>query len=65
MDVPLSRKFYGKKYMWDGLTYDSRDQAQEAGETYKKDGFEVETIAEGELHLVFTRRLAGEQASGN
>ena len=63
MDVPLSRKFYGKKYMWDGLTYDSPDQAQEAAETYKKDGFEVETVAEGEVHLVFSRRLAGAEAN--
>lgn len=63
MDVPLSRKFYGKKYMWDGLTYNSCDQAQEAAETYKKDGFEVETVTEGEVHLVFSRRLAGTEAS--
>ena len=65
MDIPLSRKFYGKKYMWDGLQYDSLDQAQEAAETYKKDGFEVETVAEGEVHLVFSRRLAGAGASAN
>jgi hypothetical protein len=63
MDVALSRKFYGKKYMWDGLQYDSPDQAQEAAEAYRKDGFEVETAAEGEVHLVFTRRLAGTAAS--
>jgi hypothetical protein len=63
MDVPLSRKFFGKKYMWDGLKYDSRDQAQEAADTYKKDGFEVETVAEGEVHLVFSRRLAGTESS--
>jgi hypothetical protein len=63
MEVPLSRKFYGKKYMWDGLTYDSPDQAREVAETYKKAGFEVETLAAGEVHLVFSRRLAGAEAN--
>jgi hypothetical protein len=64
MDVPLSRKFYGKKYMWDGNTYENNDNAAAAAATYKEDGFEVETLADGEVHLVFTRRLAAVEGNG-
>ena len=42
MDVPLARKVNGKKFMWDGVLYESDDQAQQVMEGYAKDGFEVQ-----------------------
>jgi hypothetical protein len=63
MTIPLARKFAGKKYMWDGITYQTEDQAREAMETYAKDGFEVQLFAEDKQHLVYTRRIAVAQKS--
>lgn len=63
MSIPLAMKFEGKKYLWDGMTYQSEDQARQAMETYSKDGFEVQLVAEDEQHLVYTRRIAAAQTS--
>jgi hypothetical protein len=63
MSIPLAMKFEGKKYMWDGMTYQSEDQARQAMETYSKDGFEVQLINGDNQHLVYTRRIAAVQTS--
>jgi hypothetical protein len=63
MGIPLAMKFEGKKYMWDGMTYQSEDQARQAMETYSKDGFEVQLINEDQQHLIYTRRIAVAQTS--
>jgi hypothetical protein len=47
----------GKKYMWDGKTYDSSKQAEETKAKYEKDGFETELLEDGGKHLVYTRRV--------
>ncbi len=52
-----SRIINGKKFMWDGVVYESREKAQEVMENYKKDNFEVELIEEGGQFLLYTRRL--------
>jgi hypothetical protein len=64
MDTPLARKVAGKKYMWDGATYVTRDDARQAMEAYKKDGFEVHLSLEGDRYLVYTRRVAVVQSGG-
>ena len=46
MDIPLARKVNGKKFMWDGVVYDSDESAQQVMEDYAKDGFEVEKFVE-------------------
>jgi hypothetical protein len=43
--------------MWDGTAYITKDDARQAMETYKKDGFEVHLFLEGDKFLVYTRRL--------
>jgi hypothetical protein len=63
MSIPLAMKFEGKKYMWDGITYQSEDQARHAMETYSKDGFEVRLVSEDHQHLVYSRRVAVAQKS--
>ncbi len=57
MATALSRKFHGKKFMWDGMNYENGEQAEGALKTYKADGFEVEMLAEGDQYLVYTRRM--------
>jgi hypothetical protein len=58
MDIPLARKVNGKKFMWDGVVYDSGEAAQQVMEDYAKDGFEVEKFVEGGQFLVYSRRVA-------
>ncbi|MEW6387140.1 MAG: hypothetical protein AB1491_06465 [Thermodesulfobacteriota bacterium] len=62
MIIPLSRKFNGKKFLWDGATYGSRDEAAAALEAYQKDGFEVELLEEEGRYLVYSRRVAATQS---
>ncbi len=58
MDIPLARKVNGKKFMWDGVVYDSEASAQQVMEGYAKDGFEVEKFVEDGQFLVYSRRVA-------
>lgn len=62
MPVALSRKFYGKKFMWDGMTYEESEQAAAALDAYRKDHFEAEMVFEEEHYLVYTRRLSTVQS---
>jgi hypothetical protein len=47
----------GKKFMWDGRLYDTREEASSAGETYQNDNFEVRMVEQDERFLVYTRRV--------
>ena len=58
MDIPLARKVNGKKFMWDGVVYNSEASAQQVMEDYAKDGFEVEKFVEAGQFLVYSRRVA-------
>ena len=64
MEIPLARKVNGKKFMWDGIVYDSDESAQQVMEGYAKDGFEVEKFVEGGQFLVYSRRVATADKSG-
>jgi heterodisulfide reductase subunit A len=59
----LSREVAGKKFLWDGVTYETRDDAQQALETYKKDGFEVHMFSEEDKYLIYTRMLVTQASS--
>jgi hypothetical protein len=50
----------GKKFMWDGVVYESESAAQETKKKYEEDKFEVELINEEEQHLLYTRRVVTE-----
>jgi hypothetical protein len=63
MDVPLARKVDGKKFLWDGVVYESDEQAQQMMEGYAKDGFEVQKFYEEGQFLVYSRRVSGAAAS--
>jgi hypothetical protein len=51
-----SKIINGKKYMWNNVVYESKKEAQELMEKYKKDDFEVELIEEEKQYLLYTRR---------
>ena len=63
MTIPLAKKVDGKKFMWDGGTYDSPEAAQKIMEDYAKDGFEVQMVEQGGQYLVYSRRVATVQAA--
>jgi hypothetical protein len=54
----------GKKFMWDGATYETRAQASRAMEAYAKEGFEVKMFEEEGNFLVYSRRVSGVQSGG-
>jgi len=59
--MPDSSKFLdGKKFMWDGVVYESESVAQETKKKFEEDNFEVELISEEEQHFLYTRRVVKE-----
>ncbi len=49
-----------KKFMWDGVVYESEKEAQDTKQKYKDDNFEVEMKEEEGKHLLYTRRVVTE-----
>ncbi len=47
----------GKKFMWDGQPYHSRDEASKAADACRRDGFDVRLIEDAGTFLVYTRRV--------
>ncbi len=50
----------GKKFMWDGIEYESREQSSKKLQKYKDNGFEVETVDEDGKTFLYTRRVIKE-----
>lgn len=50
----------GKKFMWDGRTYRTREEAARAAEAYQNEHFEVRTVEVGDQYAVYTRRVVKE-----
>ncbi|AKG54054.1 hypothetical protein DGWBC_1416 [Dehalogenimonas sp. WBC-2] len=55
--MELSRQFDDKKFMWDGIIYDSDSNAHRQAEQYRTDGFEVRELVEDGKYYLFTRRV--------
>ena len=58
--MELARTFVGRKFMWDGKTYQNQKEAKEVGQKYRDDGFDVELVEEGGEYFLFTRRVVKE-----
>ena len=56
----ISKMINGKKFMWDNVVYESKKEAQDLMEKFKKDNFEVELIEEDKQFLLYTRRVVTE-----
>lgn len=46
--------------MWDNVIHESKKEAQDLMEKYKKNDFEVELIEEEKKYLLYTRRVVTE-----
>jgi hypothetical protein len=56
MSPNLSLITEGKKFMWDGRPYATREEASTVQEACQKDGFEVQVVEEGGKFFIYTRR---------
>ncbi len=54
-----SIKADGKKYMWDGNTY-NEDDAGKSEDKHREMGFETMRTADGDSHLVYMRRVVAD-----
>jgi hypothetical protein len=55
--MDLARIFNGKKYMWDGRSYENEQEMKKAKQEYQNQGFDVESIAEDKKYYLFSRRV--------
>jgi len=60
MSPTLSLVLDGKKYMWDGSVYATRDEASAVEETYRNNNFEVCVTEEEGKFLVYSRKVIKE-----
>ncbi len=56
----ISKIFDGKKFMWDGKTYTTEDEALKVKKEYEKDNFETCIVSEEDNYFLFTRRVVTE-----
>ena len=56
----LSKIIDGKKFMWDGITYESEEDAQAAKKAFEAENFEVELVTMDNQPLIYTRRVVTE-----
>lgn len=50
----------GKKLLWDGQLFSTREEASQQAEAYKNDNFEVELTEQDGSYRVYTRRVVKE-----
>ncbi len=62
VDPNLAMVSDGKKFMWDGRVYDTREEASREAEAYQNANFEVRVLEEDGKFLVYTRRVVKEVA---
>jgi len=55
----------GKKFMWDGIEFATKETILDTMQKYKKDGFEVELFEEqeGQKIYLYTRRVVKEPSA--
>ena len=60
MNPNLTIIIQGKKFMWDGQVFDSREECLQQGEAYRNDNFEVQLVEHDAKLLLYTRRVVRE-----
>jgi hypothetical protein len=63
MDQDLGRVFEGRKFLWDGLIYAGRAEAESRAQAYRSDGFEVRLVEQEGKFLLYTRRTVKQAAA--
>ena len=55
--MDLARIFDGKKYMWDGRSYEDEQEMKKVRQEYRDQGFDVESVEEDKKYYLFSRRV--------
>jgi len=57
MSANLAMISDGKKFMWDGQLYSTKEKAAETEQSYRKDNFDVRVVQQEGMFLIYTRRV--------
>jgi hypothetical protein len=60
MSANLTMISDGKKFMWDGQLYATKEEASGAEQSYRNDNFEVRVVEQEGKFLLYTRRIVKE-----
>ena len=60
MSPDLTMIAEGKKFLWDGQLYESKEEAARVAESYRNENFEIELVEEDGKFLVYSRRAVKE-----
>lgn len=60
MSPNLAMMSEGKKFMWDGQPYETKEEASRAAESYQNEKFLIQIVEEEGKFLVYTRRTVKE-----
>jgi hypothetical protein len=60
MSANLAMISDGKKFMWDGQPYATKEEASSAEQSYRNDNFEVRVVEQEGKFLLYTRRIVKE-----
>jgi len=58
--MDIAKVVDGKKFMWDGKTYNREQEAKEITSAYEKEGFETLMWEEEGKYFVYSRRVVKE-----
>jgi hypothetical protein len=50
----------GKKFLWDGELYASKEEAERVAESYRNENFQIQMVEEDGKFLVYSRRTVKE-----
>ena len=56
MNPNLTATIEGKKFMWDGRVFDTRDEGLLQADAYRNDNFEVRLVEQDTKVFLYTRR---------
>lgn len=60
MDIANVRFFEDKKFMWDNVLYETKEEAENAQNKYENDKFEARLVEQDNKYFVYTRRVVTE-----
>ncbi|ADJ26034.1 hypothetical protein Dehly_0728 [Dehalogenimonas lykanthroporepellens BL-DC-9] len=58
--MDLARYFDNRKFMWDGVVYETEAESKKQEQQYSADGFDVKAFCEDDKYYLFTRRVVKE-----
>ena len=55
-----AKQIDGKKFMWDGKSYETEEEAKNAEKSYSDEGFETRIVPDEGKYEIYTRRVVTE-----